>query len=193
MPPTLLTARVPVEPDRHGNPSYSPVAGALGGAATLMLALVAAWVALTSRFLDDHRLWAYVAIAAAGLIGFLATYAVAAAVFRRYGARWWHVGVAVAALVCIGSQASAFATWVFPDPMARYDRQLGGPGRCLHNSPYGTGKPNVTTISDAGWMTVVPLDTTFPPLRLDHAVAGGLHQLTPADGASRQILDSHGC
>lgn len=116
------------------------------------------------------------------------------------GAHWWHIALAAAVLCCTGAAAPEAAAYVFPDQMARYHRELGGgPGHCLHGTPYASErefpKASQVTYDDRASerMTVTPIDKTYQPLILDHAVRGRLHRLTPANVKSSQILESHGC
>lgn len=75
----------------------------------------------------------------------------------------------------------------------------GGPGHCLHGTLHASErefpKASQVTYDDRASerMTVTPIDKTYQPLILDHAVRGRLHRLTPANVKSSQILESHGC
>ncbi|MFF0740538.1 hypothetical protein ACFYVL_09060 [Streptomyces sp. NPDC004111] len=82
--------------------------------------------------------------------------------------------------------------------MARSLRYLAGPGTYRVDSPYarsGTLPHAASVVFDprAGRMTITPVNTAMPPLRLDHAVPGGTHPLAAADASSSAILASHGC
>ena len=154
---------------------------------------------LESQLLHNHRTAAYAVICAVTVIASLMVFFAARAIFRRFGAHWWHVALATVVLCCVGAAAPKAAAYIFPDQMERYHRELGGPGHCLYSTPYGSEQefPKSSQITysnrEPGRVTVTPLDKKFPPLRLDHAICGGLHRLTPADAKSSQILKSYGC
>ncbi|MGP3691043.1 hypothetical protein ACTVZO_41325 [Streptomyces sp. IBSNAI002] len=159
----------------------------------------AAYFALESQLWHDHQTTAYAVIAVVTAVATFAAFLAARTVFRRFGAHWWHIALATAVLCCTGAAAPEAAAYVFPDQMARYHRELGGPGQCLHGTPYASERefPKASQVTyddrDSERMTVTPIDKAYQPLVLDHAVRGGLHRLTPADAKSSQILESHGC
>lgn len=194
-----FSSRIQVSTDVHGEPNYTAPAGGIA-VGTMWVAMISGmYFALESRFLHDHRNVALVVVCAVTVLTSLGVFVGARAFFRRFGAHWWHIILATVVLCWVGAQAPDAAAYVFPDQMERYHRELGGPGQCLHNTPYGSDREfpkssQVTYDNQApGRMTVTPLDKAYPPLMLDHAVRGGLHALTPADARARQILASYGC
>ncbi|MFE9424317.1 hypothetical protein ACFYNO_15265 [Kitasatospora sp. NPDC006697] len=194
-----FSSRIPVSADAHGEPDYTAPAGGIAVGTVWVTMITAMYFALESRLLHDHRNVALAVVVAVTVTASLGVFLGARAFFRRFGAHWWHIILATVVLCWVGAQAPDAAAYVFPDPMARYHRELGGPGQCLHSTPYasdrGFPRSSQVTYDDqtAGRMTVAPLDKTYPPLVLDHAVRGGLHALTPADEKARQILESYGC
>ncbi|WP_250305235.1 hypothetical protein [Streptomyces sp. A 4/2] len=194
-----FSSRIEVSPDAHGKPDYTVLAGGITVGAMWVVMISAMYFALESRLLHDHRNVALAVVCAVTVIASLGVFLAARAFFRRFGAHWWHVILATVVLCCVGAAAPKAAAYVFPDQMERYHRELGGPGQCLHDTPYGSDREfpkssQITYDNQApGRMTVTPLDRTYPPLVLDHAVRGGLHALTPTDAKARQILESHGC
>ncbi|MFI1189687.1 hypothetical protein [Streptomyces californicus] len=161
--------------------------------------ITAVYFTLESQLWHNYRRVAYVVITAATAISSFGVFFAARAAFRRFEAHWWHLALATALLCSVGWAAPKTAAYIFPDQMERYHRELGGPGRCLNGTPYGSEDefPKSSQIiysnREPGRMTVNPIDKKFRPLRLDHAVRGGLHRLTPADAESSQILKSYGC
>ncbi|MET8605581.1 hypothetical protein ABZV92_18765 [Streptomyces rubiginosohelvolus] len=192
-------SRIEVPLGMSGEPDYTAPAGGLAVATMFIAMIAAAYFTLESQLLHNHRRVAYVVITAATVISSFGVFFAARAVFRRFGAHWWHLALATALLCCVSWAAPKTAAYIFPDQMERYHRELGGPGRCLNDTPYGSEDefPKSSQIiynnREPGRMTVNPIDKKFPPLRLDHAVRGGLHRLTPADAESSQILKSYGC
>ncbi len=182
-----------------GEPDCTAPAGGLAVAAMWIAMISAMYFALESQLLHNHRRVAYVVITAVTVIASIAVFFTARAFFRRFGAHWWHLALATAVLCCVGGAAPKAAAYIFPDQMERYHRELGGPGHCLNSTPYGSENefPKSSQIvysnRNPGRMTVTPLDKKHPPLRLDHAVRGGLHRLTPADAKSSRILKTYGC
>ncbi len=184
---------------RTNNPeNHLPAAAVASGTGTVVF-FSAFGVTLQARLWHAHHLAAYGVALASGLVAGLAVFLVARAVFRRIEARWWHIAIALTAVLGLASTTPAAAAYVFPDLMDRYHAELGGPGRCLSQTPYATEKsfPKASQITfddtRPGLMTVTPLDTSFPRLTLNHAVDGGIHHLTPADSESAQILAAHHC
>ncbi|WP_051708965.1 hypothetical protein [Streptomyces sp. NRRL S-350] len=194
-----FSSRIQVSADAHGKPDYTAPAGGIA-VGTMWVAMISGmYFALESQLLHNHHNVALAVVSAATVLTTFAVFFTARAVFRRFGAHWWHLILATVVLCCAGAAAPKAAAYVFPDQMERYHRELGGPGQCLHATPYGSDREfpkssQVTYDNRApGRMTVTPLDKTYPPLVLDHAVRGGLHALTPADAKARQILESYGC
>lgn len=178
-----------------------------GAFAATFLTLGAAVAALTatstflvrSQMLHDDRAVAGIVILAVPLVVSAVVFVVAKAVFARRAARWQHAAAATAVLAGLTVAAGPVAEHAFPDPMTRYIRELGGPGRCLQHSAYASSNevPRASQITfdtpRPGQMTVTPLDAKVPPLRLDQAVRGGTDPLTAADSTSSAILASHRC
>ncbi|MCY0927896.1 hypothetical protein OTB20_17075 [Streptomyces sp. H27-H1] len=194
-----LASRIRVSRNSRGEPDYTAPAGGIA-VGTMWVALVGtAYFVLESQLLSDHRTTAYTVISAVTVAATFTVFFAAKAVFRRFGAHWWHIALATALLCCAGAAAPKAAAYVFPDQMARYHRELGGPGHCLHATPYGSERefPKSSQITydepGSGRMTVTPIDKAYQPLVLDHAVRGGLERLTAADAKSIQILKSYGC
>lgn len=194
-----FSSRIQVHRNMRGEPDYTAPAGGLAVATLWIVMNSAAYFALESQLLHNHRRAASAGICAVTVIASFVVFFAARAFFRRFGAHWWHLALATVVLCCVGWAAPKAAAHIFPDQMERYHRELGGPGHCLNSTPYGSEdefpKPSQITYSnrEPGLMTVTPLDKKYPPLRLDHAVRGGLHRLTPADAKSSQILESYGC
>lgn len=84
-------------------------------------------------------------------------------------------------------------TWartMFPPVYDRY----GGPGQCLHNTPYSLDRAQTAFVEHhPDRMIVRPIGHGLPVLALDNAVDGGLQHLAPADAASRRVLTTYGC
>ena len=184
---------------RPHDPATDLLAAGLAMTGGLVAGLSAAWFALEARLWHDRQLVGYAVVAAATGVAALGVYLLARWLFRRAGVRWWQVATAVVVMLLAGSAVPSVAGYVFPDPYERFDRELGGPGQCLNSTPYATdnGFPRSSHMDYSehapGRMTVTPLDTSVPPLVLDHAVRGGLHHLTPGDARSAEILRAHGC
>ncbi|WP_327378749.1 hypothetical protein OG393_33080 (plasmid) [Streptomyces sp. NBC_01216] len=194
-----FSSRIQVSADAHGKPNYTAPAGGIA-VGTMWVAMVSAgYFVLESQLFHNHRNVSLAVVCAVTVVSTYGVFFAARAIFRRFGAHWWHIILATVVLCCVGAAAPKAAAYVFPDQMERYHRELGGPGQCLHNTPYGSDREfpkssQITYDNQApGQMTVTPLDRTYPPLVLDHAVRGGLHALTPTDAKARQILESHGC
>ncbi|MFE9613166.1 hypothetical protein [Streptomyces sp. NPDC006012] len=118
------------------------------------------------------------------------------------------VWVTIGAMIALVWGVSTASSHVFMSSWDRFDRELGGTGRCLAGTPYGRENASVVTTVPAnggehsGVMEVwpggpVPEGTAkghkFPPLKLKNAVNGGVRPLAPADGTSRDLLRSYGC
>ncbi|MFE9621359.1 hypothetical protein ACFYOJ_36250, partial [Streptomyces sp. NPDC006384] len=112
----------------------------------------------------------------------------------RFGLYLWQSIVAGIVLLTIMSSAPDWAQTLFPRAVERYERELGGPGRCLYSTPYNLDRTQTTFADDhPGRMVIDPIAEGLPVLRLDHAVDGGLQHLVPADAAARKILEQYGC
>ncbi|MFB8056813.1 hypothetical protein ACFC6U_11800 [Kitasatospora purpeofusca] len=150
-----------------------------------------------SRLWHDHRGAAIAAEVVAGGLAAAVTFYPARWALRRFRVRWWHVALAVAGMLWLVTAAPGAARYVFPDPMERFERELGGPGQCLNSSPYASDRafPRAAQVTypGPGRMVVTPLERGVPPLVLDHAVRGGLEHLAAADAGSAEILRIHGC
>ncbi|NGN68436.1 hypothetical protein G5C51_31635 [Streptomyces sp. A7024] len=169
-------------------------AALFGIGAGLVCMLVALQVLVDAQLWHDHRTWSYlIAVASTAVVGTAATFGLRR-LWDRRGMFGWHVAVFVLLQLGVlygGTQAS---TYLFPSAFDRYERELGGSGRCLHGTPYA---PDAAVIEgperNSSRMTITPLEKKAPALRLDHARDGGVHALTAADGKSRAILERYGC
>ncbi|WP_331727223.1 hypothetical protein OG871_39750 (plasmid) [Kitasatospora sp. NBC_00374] len=181
------------------NEESTMLAASLTGAAALLAGVGSFSFVLASQLWHDHRVAATAVQAAAALLAAGVTFPLARWLLRRFNARWWHVAVALAGMLALTAAAPSASAYVFPEPMDRYHRELGGPGKCLNLSPYASDDAfpraaQVTYTRQApGRMTVTPLDRSVPPLVLDHARRGGTKHLTAADPGSAEILRSYGC
>ncbi|MEU5436478.1 hypothetical protein AB0G73_24290 [Streptomyces sp. NPDC020719] len=136
---------------------------------------------------------AYVVVAGVCLVPAYAVYFAARPLIARYGLRVWQcalVGVLLATVVWAGPKASAH---VWPRAMDRYERELGGAGQCLHNSPYRLDRAVTKFVRDRAQMVVQPLAKDTPALRLKNARDGGMRALAPADAQSKKVLAAYGC
>ncbi|MGW1290553.1 hypothetical protein ACWD4N_45005, partial [Streptomyces sp. NPDC002586] len=87
-----------------------------------------------------------------------------------------------------------WARTIFPPVYDRYEAELGGPGQCLHNTPYSLDRAQTTFAEHRpGRMIVRPIGQGLPVLELDNAVDGGLHHLTPANNSARRLLAAYRC
>jgi hypothetical protein len=194
----VFSARVPIDPATGTAPEAAAAAG-LAAAAVVPATIGTLYVCLDSQLLHRHQLPVLAAGCAVNCLVLLGVFVLGRAVFRRHGVRWRLLIAAVVVLAGLTWAVPKGAAYAFPDPMARYDRELGGPGHCLHSTPHGIdhGFPSASHVvpddGRPGRMTVQPLDTALPTLTLDHAARGGVHHLTPADGRSRAVLASYGC
>ncbi|MFJ3182536.1 hypothetical protein ACIPJN_29675 [Streptomyces sp. NPDC086796] len=182
----------PIGPD--GRPAYGLPAATLAALAATTLAVAAMYAALASRFLYDHPRWASAAIAAAAVLPGAGIFLLARRVLARYGLYLWQSWAAAVVAATLMYAAPGWAYGLFPRVDDRYERELGGPGNCLHDTPYNLMRASTTYTRDhPGRMIVEPLQNGLPALRLDNAVNGGLRHLTPADATARRILAQHDC
>jgi hypothetical protein len=138
-----FSSRIQVSRDASGEPDYTLPAGGIAMGTTWVVMISAAYFALESQLLHSHRTLAYAAICAATATASFAVFLAARSVFRRFGAHWWHIVLATVLLCCAGAAAPKAAAYVFPDRMECYHRELGGPGQCLHDTPYGSERARV--------------------------------------------------
>ncbi|WP_266328506.1 hypothetical protein [Kitasatospora sp. NBC_00240] len=156
-------------------------------------------VAIDSQLFHDHRPVAFAVISVSALAMALAGYGISRLVFSRYGVKWSYIGMVTAVIVAVVVGVPQVSAYVFPDQMRRYDRELGGAGRCLGDTPYASRDafPSTSQVtyddSRGDRMVVTPLDPAVPAITLSHAKRGGVHHLTPADDQTRKVLMSHGC
>lgn len=182
----------PTGPD--GRPNYGVPAAALAALAALTLAIAAMYTALASRFLHGHPRWALAAIAAAAILPSTGIFLLGRRLLARHGLYLWQSWLAAAVAATVMYATPGWAYGLFPRVDDRYERELGGPGQCLHDTPYDLTRARTTYAGDRpGRMLVEPLQNGLPTLKLDHAVNGGRRHLTPADAASRRILAEHNC
>ncbi|MGW2686288.1 hypothetical protein ACWC6I_24440 [Streptomyces sp. NPDC001414] len=182
----------PLGPD--GRPDYGLPAAVLAALAALTLAIAAMYAALASRFLHDHPRWASTAIVAAAVLPGTGIFLLARRLLARHGLYLWQSWAAAAVATTLMYATPGWAYGIFPRVDDRYERELGGPGHCLHDTPYDLKRARTTYAGDhPGRMVVEPLHSGLPALQLDNAVNGGLRHLTPADAAARRILAQHNC
>ncbi|MBQ0888646.1 hypothetical protein KBZ94_27625 [Streptomyces sp. RM72] len=185
-----------LEPSRtwDGRADYRPPAAILATSTAFVLVVFGFYLALYSKFFHHHRHLALAAVFAGATLLSLTVYAIAHRLLARFGLYLWQSVVAGIVLLTIMSSAPDWAHAVFPRVQERYERELGGPGRCLHNTPYNLDRTQTTFADDhPGRMVIDPIAEGLPVLRLDHAVDGGLRHLAPADAAAREILKEYGC
>ncbi|MFJ9521826.1 hypothetical protein ACIRPK_26680 [Kitasatospora sp. NPDC101801] len=181
------------------NKGSTMLAASLAGSVALLAGVGSFSFVLDSRLWHNHRAAAMAVQAGAALLAAGVSFPLAWWLLRRFNVRWWHVAVALAGMLALTAAAPSTSAYVFPEPMDRYHRELGGPGKCLNLSPYASDDAfpraaQVTYTGQApGRMTVTPLDRGIPPLVLDHARRGGTELLTAADPASAEILRFYGC
>lgn len=177
-----------------GCADYRPPAAIFAACTAFVLVFSGFYLALYSKFFHHHRHLALAAVFAGAALLSLAVYAIVHRLLARFGLYLWQSIVASIALLAIMSSAPDWAQTLFPRAVERYERELGGPGRCLHNTPYNLDRTQTTFADDhPGRMVIDPIDENLPVLRLNHAVDGGLQHLAPADAAARRILDQYGC
>ncbi|MEW1760520.1 hypothetical protein AB0393_28910 [Streptomyces cyaneofuscatus] len=185
-----------LEPPRtwDGRADYRPPAAILAACTAFVLFFSGFYLALYSKFFHHHRHLALTAVLAGAALLSLAAYAIVHRLLARFGLYLWQSIVASLVLLTIMSSAPDWARTLFPRVDERYERELGGPGRCLYNTPYNLDRTQTTFADDhPDRMLIDPIDEGLPVLRLDHAVDGGLQHLAPADTAARKILDQYGC
>ena len=185
-----------LEPPRtwDGRADYRPPAAILAACTALVLVFLGFYLALYSKFFHHHRHLALAAVFAGAALLSLAVYAIVHRLLARHGLYLWQSIVASIVLLTIMSSASNWAQTLFPRADERYERELGGPGQCLYNTPYNLDRTKTTFADDhPGRMLIDPIAEGLPVLRLDHAVDGGLQHLAPADTAAHKILDQYGC
>ncbi|MEO3976925.1 hypothetical protein [Streptomyces sp. CAU 1734] len=176
-----------------GRPDYRPPAAALAAGTALSLLVLGLSMAHSSGFWDHHRTAATAAVMAGTVLPALAVYSASHRLLARTGLYLWQSVVAgIVFLVVIGS-AQSWAQHLFPRAYDRYEREFGGPGQCLHHTPYHLDRSQTTFTEGRERMVVEPVPKGPPPLRLDNAVDGGLKPLTPADSTTRKILTEYGC
>jgi hypothetical protein len=82
----------------------------------------------------------------------------------------------------------------YPSPTERYERQLGGAGQCLGDTPYAVGEAAIEGPGEnSEELEIGSLTHNVPALRLGPARLGSTEPLRPLDEQSREILRQHGC
>ncbi|WP_327359617.1 hypothetical protein [Streptomyces sp. NBC_01304] len=192
MPPILRR----LDPPRNaaGQPDYRPPAAVLAVFTAFVAMFTGFHLALASKFWHHHQHFALAAVYAGALLAAAAVYHLAHRLLARTGLYLWQSALAGVVLLVVMSSAYDWAHAIFPRALDRYEAELGGPGRCLHSTPYDLNRSQSAYDADhPGRLIVDPLEPGLPALRLDNAVDGGIHHLTPANRASRKILTSYGC
>ncbi|MGW1002131.1 hypothetical protein [Streptomyces sp. NPDC002520] len=185
-----------IEPPRtaDGRPDYRLPAMALASCTGIAALFLGFYLALYSRLWHDHRYLAAAAVTgAAGLLAFLA-YVLSRRLLARAGLYLWQSLLASAVLLLVMGSTPTWARTIFPAAYDRYEAELGGPGRCLHNTPYNLDRAQTTFAEHhPDRMIVRPIEQGLPVLALDNAVDGGLRHLAPADATSRRIFTTYRC
>ncbi|MFF9436449.1 hypothetical protein ACF1BP_22245 [Streptomyces sp. NPDC014735] len=177
-----------------GRPDYRPPAAILAACTALVFMFTGFYLALYSKLWHNHQHLALAAVFAGAVLPALAVYTVTRRLLARIGLYLWQSVLASVLLLAIMGSASDWAQALFPRADDRYERELGGPGQCLHGTPYNLDRAQTTYADEhPGQMVIDPIADGLPALRLDHAVDGGLKNLVPADAAAREILDRYGC
>ncbi|MFG2211030.1 hypothetical protein [Streptomyces sp. NPDC048638] len=177
-----------------GRADYRPPAAILAAATAFVLVFAGFYLALYSKFFHHHKHLALAAVFTGAALLALAVYAIAHRLLARFGLYLWQSVLASIVLLTVMSWAPDWAQTLFPRADDRYERELGGPGQCLHNTPYNLDRTQTTFADDhPGRMVIDPIAEGLPVLRLDYAVDGGLQHIAPADTAARKILDQYGC
>ncbi|MFD4525600.1 hypothetical protein ACFWP7_17070 [Streptomyces sp. NPDC058470] len=177
-----------------GRPDYRPPAAFLAAGAALVLVFAGFYLALYSKLWHRHQHLALTAVFAGAALLSLALYAIVHRLLARFGLYLWQSVLASIVLLAVMGSAPDWARSLFPRAYDRYERELGGPGHCLHTTPYNLDRTQTTFADDhPGRMVIDPIAEGLPVLRLDHAVDGGLQHLAPADTTARKILDQYGC
>ncbi len=93
------------------------------------------------------------------------------------------VGVAVTSGALLG--------WAYSVPEGRYARSYGGADQCLAGTAYASSHVSIT-VEHEDVLTAAPEQSSDaqPKLHFSHASKG---TLSPADKATRNVLDEHGC
>ncbi|WP_331746737.1 hypothetical protein OG923_34050 (plasmid) [Streptomyces halstedii] len=185
-----------LEPPRtlDGQPDYRPPAAVLATCIALVVMFAAFYMALYSRLFHHHPHLAAAAVTVAAMLPALAVYAIAHRLLARFGLYLWQSVLVGVVLLAVMAAAPDWARTVFPRAYDRYAAELGGPGKCLYATPYNLDRARSTFAADhLGRMIINPVDDGPAPLRLDHAVDGGVKHLTPADPTARRILAQYGC
>ncbi|WP_432156193.1 hypothetical protein [Streptomyces sp. bgisy153] len=184
-----------IEPPRtaDGRPDYRLPAMALASCTGIAALFLGFYLALYSRLWHDHQHLAAAAVAGAALPALLA-YVLSRHLLARTGLYLWQSLLASAVLLFVMGSTPTWARTIFPPAYDRYEAELGGPGQCLHNTPYNLDRAQTTFAEHRpDRMIVRPIRHGLPSLALDNAVDGGLQHLAPADAASRRILTTYGC
>ncbi|WP_328973416.1 hypothetical protein [Streptomyces sp. NBC_00239] len=177
-----------------GRPDYRPPAAFLAAGAAFVLVFTGFYLALYSKLWHRHQHLALAAVFAGAALLSIALYAIVHRLLARFGLYLWQSILASIVLLAVMSSAPDWARSLFPRAYDRYERELGGPGHCLHTTPYNLSRAQTTFADDhPGRMVIDPIAEGLPVLRLNHAVDGGLKHLTPADAAARKILNQYGC
>lgn len=176
-----------------GRPDYRPPAAALAACTAIVFMFVAFYMALYSKLWHHHQHLAMAAVFAGTALPVLAVYVAAHRLLARTGLYLWQSVLAGTILLTVMGSAHDWAQAIFPRADDRYETELGGPGRCLHATPYNLDRAQTTSDDHQGRMVVDPIADGLPALRLDNAVDGGLKHLSPADPTARKILARYGC
>ncbi|MFE3629373.1 hypothetical protein [Streptomyces goshikiensis] len=189
----------PTAHDARPQGSALPLLASVCATAAMGSAIV---VATKAGLLFDQRLWTMVFFVAAGLLGLAAGWWVCR--LLGFGRRPLTIRTTVVALA-LGAGAvwatGAVASQVWKTAWQRYADELGGPGACLSGTPYGQRWASVIQMpSDSGhpmevWSGAVDGSTRAAPTKVLRLAfdTSRTHRLTPADAASRELLDSYGC
>ncbi|GAA3086359.1 hypothetical protein GCM10020000_86260 [Streptomyces olivoverticillatus] len=115
----------------HGSGTARPQPRPLAGYAAL-------WTVIEARLLSSNEALAYAVIILPALVVFAVVFFLVRRSLARRGTHWRAFAFPVLAALALAIGVPKAAAYAFPDPMQRFERELGGSGRCLGNSLYAS-------------------------------------------------------